>query len=41
MLSGVVEDRDVATARDIGVLAVLAKSDVMTRLDEALGPYLS
>lgn len=40
MLSGVVEDRDIATGRDIGVLAVLAKSEVMTRLGAALAPYL-
>ena len=40
MLSGVVEDRDVAAGRDIGVLAVLAKSEVMTNLDEALAPFL-
>ena len=40
MLSGVVEDSDIAAGRDIGVLAVLLKSDVMTRLDEALAPFL-
>ena len=40
MLSGIVEDEDIAAGREIGVLAVLPKSDVMTRLDEALAPYL-
>jgi len=40
MLSGVVEDDDIAAGREIGVLAVLPKSDVMTKLDEALAPYL-
>ena len=40
MLSGVVEDSDIAAGRDIGVLAVLPKSDVMTRLGEALAPFL-
>ena len=40
MLSGVVEDGDIAAGRDIGVIAVLPKSEVMTRLDEALAPYL-
>lgn len=40
MLSGVVDEDDVIAGRDIGVLAVLAKSDVMTKLDEALAPFL-
>ena len=40
MLSGVVEDGDLAAGREIGVLAVLPKSDVMMSLDEALAPYL-
>lgn len=41
MLSGVVEENDLATARAIGALAVLAKADVMTNLGETLAPYLS
>ena len=40
MLSGVVDVDDIAAGREIGVLAVLPKSDVMTSLDKALAPYL-
>ena len=40
MLSGNVEEPDLIAGRDIGVLAVLPKSEVMTRLDEALALYV-
>jgi DNA-binding response OmpR family regulator len=40
MLSGVVEEGDIAAGREIGVLAVLPKSEVMTDLGQALAPYL-
>lgn len=40
MLSGVVEADDLVAGREIGVVAVLTKAEVMTNLGEALAPYL-